>query len=365
MLLFISLTFISLLALYTRTPAPVSAQANDTLNFQARLLTDSGSIVPDGTYNVEFKLYDQESAGTALWTETREFNTDAADLHVEVKSGYLSVYLGDKTNFPTSIDWNNQHWLTMNIGGTTTTPSWDGEMTPRLRLTSVPFAFAAESAQTATSLEDVQGTNTGTLQFDTLTTNQTITLPDATGTVALLQRAQTFTELQTFSAAGTGLQVTNDADIGANLTSNTLAVGSSNQFVISSAGTITAATGITSSGSITFSGLDCTVFGNDGKLTTTAAGVLQCADDIGGSGSGGVTTLNSLDGALTIQGTTNQVTVTDNTTDTITISLPQDINTTSNVTFNNIAADGTLSVASTSTFNNTLTVTAGGLNITG
>ncbi|MCA1806532.1 MAG: hypothetical protein LC687_01515, partial [Actinobacteria bacterium] len=144
MLLSISLIILSLFALYTRTPTPVSAQANDTLNFQARLLTDSGSIVPDGTYNVEFKLYDQETGGTELWTETREFNTDAADLHVEVRSGYLSVYLGDKTAFPASIDWNNQHWLTMNIGGTDATPAYDGEMTPRIRLTSVPFAFAAE-----------------------------------------------------------------------------------------------------------------------------------------------------------------------------------------------------------------------------
>ncbi|HJP96741.1 MAG TPA: hypothetical protein VJ843_05240, partial [Candidatus Saccharimonadales bacterium] len=34
-----------------------SAATSQTINFQARLMQSSGAIVPDGTYNVEFKLY--------------------------------------------------------------------------------------------------------------------------------------------------------------------------------------------------------------------------------------------------------------------------------------------------------------------
>src|SRR5680860_271642 len=48
---------------------------------------------------------------------------------------------------------------------------------------------------------------------------------------------------------------------------------------------------------------------------------------------GSVTALNTLTGGLTLQGTANQVTVSDNGSDTITLSLPQDINTTSAPTF--------------------------------
>ncbi len=202
--------------------------ASDTLNFQARLLTSSGSVAPDGVYNVEFKLYDQESGGTELWTETR-LTTDSSDLQVTVRSGYLSVYLGDKTGFPGSIDWNDQLYLTMNIGGTSGTPAWDGEMTPRIRLTSVPFAFQADRANVATELEDRQGSNTGSLRFGALTNDRNILLPNSSGTVALLQTAQTFSGAITFSASGTGLTVTNSAIIGGSLTvdGDTLRVNSS------------------------------------------------------------------------------------------------------------------------------------------
>jgi hypothetical protein len=184
--------------------------ANETLNFQARLLTSGGAIAPDGVYNVQFRLYDQETGGSPLWTETR-LTTDSSDLHVSVRSGYLSVYLGDKTGFPSSIDWNDQLYLTMNIGGTGSTADWDGEMTPRIRLTSVPFAFQADRANVAGELEDRQGSYTGSLRFDTLTTDRDILLPNRSGTVALLQGPQTFTGSLTLSGPSTSLTVTNAA----------------------------------------------------------------------------------------------------------------------------------------------------------
>ncbi len=134
---------------YTRlgAPAHVKAATNNELNFQARLLGAGGAIVPDGYYNVEFKLYDVASGGSALWTESRyDLNgvTAGQDFRVQVRAGYLSVHLGDLTAFG-SINWDQQLWLTMNIGGTTQTasPTWDGEMTPRLELTSVPYAYQA------------------------------------------------------------------------------------------------------------------------------------------------------------------------------------------------------------------------------
>ncbi|HTE58517.1 MAG TPA: carbohydrate binding domain-containing protein [Verrucomicrobiae bacterium] len=188
---------LGLIALIVAVPFVVQRQGSvegapsSTLNFQARLLGSSGAIVPDGTYNIEFKLYnvatdanspkDQGActygSGTpdpnCLWTETRTGGNK-----VTVKSGYLSVYLGSVTGFPSTIKWNEQHWLTMNIGGAGS-PTWDGEMSPRIRLTALPYAFqASELAQTS-------GANRGTLKFSSLANSPQITLPDASGEVCL------------------------------------------------------------------------------------------------------------------------------------------------------------------------------------
>jgi len=127
------------------------AAASTYLNFQARIKNSSGGLIADGYYNLEFKVYDASSGGTLLWTETR---TSANK--VRVVNGYMSVSLGSVTAFPGTIDWSQEHWITMNIGGTGS-PSWDGEMSPRLQLTAVPHAFQADKASALTD-----GTNSYT-----------------------------------------------------------------------------------------------------------------------------------------------------------------------------------------------------------
>src|SRR5665213_1642829 len=171
-----------------------SALTSSTINYQARLLQSNGAIAPDGNYNVDFKLYSSLSTGggqavgtctstggfTCLWEE----NYTGGNV-VQVKDGYLTVNLGSITSFPSTINWGNQLYLTMNIGGTGT-PSWDGEMTPRIQLTSVPYAFQANSALTATTLLTTAAGYTDILQLTSPSTaSNTITVPDATGTVCL------------------------------------------------------------------------------------------------------------------------------------------------------------------------------------
>lgn len=145
--------------LFHSSQALAANATNNTVNFQARLQTAAGSIVPDGYYNVQFKLYDGDTAGgpagigtgyagTNLWTETwydSNGTTAGNDNRVRVQNGYLTVSLGSQTAFPNTINWDQNLWITMNIGGTTqtATPTWDGEMNPRLKLTAVPYAFRA------------------------------------------------------------------------------------------------------------------------------------------------------------------------------------------------------------------------------
>jgi hypothetical protein len=129
----------------------VSAATSSTLNFQGRLQTSTGAIVPDGSYNIEFKVYDSAAAGASgagvcslnsstddcWWIENRTGGSA-----VSVQNGYFSVQLGSVTPFGASIPWDQELWLTMNVSG-------DGEMTPRFKLTAVPYAFRAGALVTA------------------------------------------------------------------------------------------------------------------------------------------------------------------------------------------------------------------------
>jgi|GEM_PF-6623975 len=140
--------FVTAVNLLQATPTSALTGVNEQINYQARLLTSTGAVVPDGTYNIEFKIYQDGTgcetsgsspcSGTLKWTETRTGSN-----RVTVKNGYFSVQLGSVTPFGSSVDWNQDTlWLSINIGGTGT-PSWDGEMLPFKRLSSVPYALNA------------------------------------------------------------------------------------------------------------------------------------------------------------------------------------------------------------------------------
>jgi len=174
-------------------PVRTVAAVSDNLNFQARLEGNNGAIVPDGNYNVEFKIYKSAASGGSaqgvcvggvtddcLWTE--EY-LNSASQGIRVANGYVTANLGSITSFPSNMPWDSTLYITMNIGGTTTgSPSWDGEMSPRLKLTAVPYAFQAKQAE---KLQVVSGGNVGNFGFSTVGNNPTITLPDASGIVCL------------------------------------------------------------------------------------------------------------------------------------------------------------------------------------
>ncbi len=155
------LSVVSLLVFVSSSRKPQaihqSIGVNEQINYQGRLLTSTGAVVPDGTYNVEFKIY-QDGDGVlgggdeALkWTETRTGGN-----RVTVKNGYFSVYLGSITAFGSNIDWNQDVvWLSINIGGTGS-PSWDGEMSPFTRFSSTPYALNAKALNGITSTGFVQ-----------------------------------------------------------------------------------------------------------------------------------------------------------------------------------------------------------------
>lgn len=174
------LTLIAGWGLHQGVPAYASSVTPaNTLNFQARLQMSNGSIAADGAYNIRFRLYDASQAGNLLWTET--YLVSAGD-GLETTNGYFSADLGSVAPFGSNINWGQQLYLTMEVGGTNSTPAWDGEMDPRLNLTSVPSAFALNNYNSGTGY-------TSSLRLGAPTSgDQTFTVPDqgAAGDYTLL-----------------------------------------------------------------------------------------------------------------------------------------------------------------------------------
>lgn len=143
------LLFSALVGVQFFTPSAHAAIAQ-YVNYQGKLADGGGTPVADGLYNMEFKLYDAPTAGSVVWTETR---TGANK--VQVTDGLFSISLGEVAAI-SGVNFNQQLYLSVEIGGTGT-PAWDGEMTPRRAVSSVPSAFIAG---TALALDAVNATST-------------------------------------------------------------------------------------------------------------------------------------------------------------------------------------------------------------
>ena len=102
----------SILSVQSLNQKVAHAATNNTVNFQARLLTAAGAVVPDSTYSIQFKIWNASSAGSVEWTET--------DGSITTKNGYFTVSLGAGNAFSNAtipINWDQQQWLTMNVNG--------------------------------------------------------------------------------------------------------------------------------------------------------------------------------------------------------------------------------------------------------
>ncbi|MBW4061801.1 hypothetical protein HJC99_04505 [Candidatus Saccharibacteria bacterium] len=179
-----------------------------TINYQGRLLTSTGAVVPDGTYNMEFQIWQDgngcvtgctsanastNNGGTLKWTEDYVYGTGSPDNRVTVKNGYFSVSLGSITSL-SSVNFNwDTNYLTTNIGNTSTAATFsvasgDGYMIPFKRLSANPYALNSSQLGGLTSSQytqlgqGIQGAaTTGTTALIGL--NQT-----STGTILDLQK---------------------------------------------------------------------------------------------------------------------------------------------------------------------------------
>lgn len=206
-----------IVALITALIFAVNSQAapgiNKTISLQGRLLTTPGAVVPDGHYNMQFKIY-QDGAGTAAnnpggslkWTET--YINNGGESGVTVKNGFFSVSLGSITPFSSSVDWNQDTlWVSMNVAGSETTCTSfgtapctaDGEMLPMKQLSATPFALNAGAVGGKTANEILQLAQG--VQNDASSNTSSIFI-NKTGTGNLIQLQNTATDVFTVSNSG-------------------------------------------------------------------------------------------------------------------------------------------------------------------
>ena len=123
-----------LILIFLTSVSSVLAQVPQLLNYQGRL-TDVNDQTLNGTFTMQFSIYDAPSSGTALWTETQS---------VTVTSGVFNVLLGSVTPIPFSVFSGGDRFLGVKVEN-------DTEILPRRQLVTVGYAFTADNAR------DVEG----------------------------------------------------------------------------------------------------------------------------------------------------------------------------------------------------------------
>ncbi|MCP6757008.1 hypothetical protein NL533_35805, partial [Klebsiella pneumoniae] len=69
----------------------------EEINFQARVLTSGGGLIPDGNYNIKFAIYSGGDGVLGGGDETLEWTGSHLNTNgdqVVVKNGYISARLG-------------------------------------------------------------------------------------------------------------------------------------------------------------------------------------------------------------------------------------------------------------------------------
>jgi hypothetical protein len=111
------------------------AEIPKMINYQGMLTQSDGTTpVNDGTYTIDFRIWNHvtsTSASYLKWTDT---------LSVSVSHGLFDVRLGEEK--PINLPFNEQYWLEMKVG-------LDPPLAPRIKLTSVGYAYRASVADSA------------------------------------------------------------------------------------------------------------------------------------------------------------------------------------------------------------------------
>jgi hypothetical protein len=153
---------LTVLLIFALANSPCWSEIPHLISYQG-MLTDNAGDPLNGNYQLTFSVYDQPSGGTALWTEVHD--------GVTIEDGLFNVILGSDSALTSSVFDDTVRYLGIKVGT-------DQELTPRIRLTSVGYAYRAEWADTsayaqvsATSEADSDWTISGSDMYSAVTGN--------------------------------------------------------------------------------------------------------------------------------------------------------------------------------------------------
>jgi hypothetical protein len=110
------------------------------INYQGRLTDPAGDPVADATYAVTFRILNASSGGTVLWSETQNVTT---------AKGIFGVLLGAVDSIPPYVFAGDSCFLEVEPQGST-------PLTPRSRITTVPYAYRAQNADLLGGMSNVE-----------------------------------------------------------------------------------------------------------------------------------------------------------------------------------------------------------------
>jgi hypothetical protein len=106
------------------------AQTPTTVTYQGRLTNATGTAITSAV-TVVFTIYDAETSGSELWTETQSVDPD--------DKGIFTVTLGNDTPLDNTVFDGSARWLGIKVGS-------DAEMTPRQQINSAPYSITGAGA---------------------------------------------------------------------------------------------------------------------------------------------------------------------------------------------------------------------------
>lgn len=118
------------------------------LHYQGSLSDSSGDPMPNGSYNMKFRLYSGATGGSAVWAEVRQTSS-----RVVVTDGQFAVQLGDVTALSPSLFTTTSMYLEVELPtpatatcSTTSCGAYsEGAMTPRQPMASAAYAMNADT----------------------------------------------------------------------------------------------------------------------------------------------------------------------------------------------------------------------------
>ena len=137
---------------FVDNPARDSRAVPNLIDYQGKI-TDSSSNPITSIVSITFTIYDDATGGSNLWDEIHSSVTPV--------DGLVHVLLGSVDAFGTSLFDGSDLWLGINVNS-------DGEMTPRLRIVSVPYAIYANDSDNLDGYDSDDFVNS---QGDTMTGN--------------------------------------------------------------------------------------------------------------------------------------------------------------------------------------------------